>query len=67
MTANRNVIGGAILRGAYARWWGRETLADNPFPDLPGYFVLRRAWSYGFENSDDVLAEHDQGERVTAR
>lgn len=63
MTTQRNPrvdVGGAILRGAFAKWFERDTLADNPFPDMPGYYVLRKAWSFGFQNSEAVLAEHDK-------
>jgi hypothetical protein len=64
MTKRFDIVGGAILRGAYAKWFGRESIADNPFADFPGSYVLHKAWRYGFENSDAVLAEHDAGKRV---
>ena len=35
MTQRLDIVGGAILRGAYAKWFGRDSLADNPFPDFP--------------------------------
>lgn len=60
MTNEKDFVSGAMLRGAFAKWFNKgKTLADNPFPDTPGSYTLRKAWAYGFENSGAVLAEHD--------
>jgi hypothetical protein len=55
----RDYVSGAMLRGATARWQARKTLADNPYSASPGYYVLHRAWDYGFRNADEVLTLHD--------
>lgn len=52
-------VGGAILRGAFAKTFGRE-LADNPYSDAPGYYVLHKAWRYGFLNAKAVMEEHER-------
>jgi hypothetical protein len=57
----RDYVSGAILRGATARWQARKKLADNPYADMPGSYVLHRAWDYGFRNAAEVLARHDAG------
>jgi hypothetical protein len=56
-------VRGAIFWGANARSWGSKTLLDNPFPDMPGWYVLHKAWAHGFQNAATVLAEH-HGEDV---
>jgi hypothetical protein len=58
MTDKRD-IAATILRGAFAKWFARGSLADNPYPEMPGYYSLHRAWEYGFRNSEAVLAEHN--------
>ena len=50
-------VGGTILRGAFAKNFGRE-FCENPYPDPPGYYTLHRAWRYGFLNSKAVMSEH---------
>ncbi len=59
-------IGGTILRGAFAKWFGRDTPNDNPYPDMPGYYILHKAWRFGFENSETVLMEHEQAPLIAA-
>jgi hypothetical protein len=59
-------VGGTILRGAFAKWFGRDTLDDNPYPPSPGYYTLHRAWRHGFLNSEAVLMEHDNLTEITA-
>lgn len=56
----RGSVAGAIARGASARWFGRDTRSDNPYPDMPGCFVMRRAWDYGFMHAEEVIAAEDQ-------
>ena len=57
---NRDKTQAAIFWGAHVAWCNKgKTLADNPFPDLPGYYMLRRAWAYGFKNSEAVIREVD--------
>jgi hypothetical protein len=60
-------VGGIILRGAHAKFFGRDTLDDNPYPDAPGYYTMHRAWRYGFLNWEAVLDEHDASPVNTAR
>ncbi len=59
-------VDGTILRGAFAKWFGRDTLDDNPYADAPGSYTLHRAWRYGFLNSIDVLAKHDELTTINA-
>lgn len=49
--------GGAILRGALAKFQARKSIEDNPWPDAPGFLVLHKAWRYGYEHSEEVIAE----------
>lgn len=51
-------INGAIMWGATARFFGRP-LTGNPYPDAPGWYVRRKAWTWGYQNAAAVLAEHD--------
>jgi hypothetical protein len=53
---NAWTVDSAMYCGAELATFG-HTLADNPFPDSPGWYVFRRAWEYGHQNSDDVLRE----------
>lgn len=55
----RDYVSGAMYRGATARWQARKTLADNPYPAAPGWYVLHRAWDFGFKNAEQVLNAHD--------
>ena len=50
-------VGGAMLWGAFSREHGK-TLADNPYPDSPGWYVKRRAWTHGFQHAAEVQAQH---------
>ena len=59
-------VDGTILRGAFAKWFGRDTLDDNPYSEAPGSYVLHRAWRFGYLNSDAVLTEHDSLTTITA-
>lgn len=59
-------VGGTILRGAFAKWFARDTLDDNPYSDSPGTYTLHRAWKHGYLNSKAVLAEHDALTTITA-
>lgn len=58
-------VGGTILRGAFAKWFG-DPIDSNPYPDMPGYYVLHRAWRHGYLNSDEVLDDHDNLTAITA-
>lgn len=49
-------VGGAMLWGAHCREWG-HTLDQNPYPDAPGWYVKRKAWSHGWRNAVAVMAE----------
>jgi hypothetical protein len=51
-------VSGAILHGAYAKWIGYDKLSDNPYADMPGSYVMHRAWRYGYLNSEAVIMEH---------
>ncbi|MGA8612831.1 MAG: hypothetical protein WB760_14265 [Xanthobacteraceae bacterium] len=48
---------GAILRGALAKAQARKTIDDNPYANMPGTFVLHKTWRYGYEHSEEVIAE----------
>ena len=50
-------VGGAMLWGAFSREHGK-TLADNPYPYSPGWYVKRRAWTHGFQHAAEVQAQH---------
>lgn len=49
----------AVYCGAELATFADMTLADNPFPQSPGWYVLHRAWAYGFKNSETVLRERE--------
>jgi hypothetical protein len=55
----RSRIGAVILWGAAMNIPGRKLADFNPFPDMPGYMVLRKAFAYGWNNSRQVLWEHE--------
>ncbi len=50
----------AVLRGAFAKKFS-YSLSQNPYPDMPGYYGLHKAWRFGFLNS---AAELDKLERT---
>jgi len=51
-------VEGAIAWGATWRQLLKPRTA-NPFPDMPGWYVKRRAWFFGYDNAADVLAKSD--------
>lgn len=57
--SERDHVDGARYRGAIARWCGRDRPEDNPYPNMPGSYVLHRAWLDGFNNCERFLAQHD--------
>jgi len=51
-------VSGAIAWGAITRLYGKPR-DSNPFPDAPGWYVRRKAWTFGYDNAVEVLAKHD--------
>jgi hypothetical protein len=60
MADQGNSIEGAKLCGASACWFGKP-LDSNPYPDGPGWYVLRSAWTWGWINSEAVLEAEATG------
>ena len=58
-------VGGTVLRGAFAKRLG-DKLTDNPYADAPGYYVLHRAWRYGYSNSEAILTQHSALTEIAA-
>lgn len=52
-----------------AKWWGAtcgkwlHPISDNPYPELPGSYVLHAAWDYGWNNWEDVYADRRERDR----
>ena len=55
----KSAIDATILRGAFAAWLKRDTIEDNPHPNAPGSYGLHKAWRYGFEHSEEIMAKRD--------
>ena len=54
-----DLIPSTILWGAATYSPGRKVADFNPFPDSPGYVTLHKAFAYGWNNSRQVLWEHE--------
>jgi hypothetical protein len=54
----RETVDAAMERGAAAAWLGEAHISDNPYPDAPGFYQLHKAWRYGFEHHEEVLARY---------
>lgn len=52
-------IGGAIFWGATWRLYLKKR-TENPYPDMPGWYVKRKAWFFGYDNAVDVLSKSDE-------
>lgn len=52
-------LNGVMLRAAVARWnyskGSAELPCENPYPEMPGTYGLRRAWQYGYDHHMEVL------------